>query len=62
LTPEAFRAALADLGMTQAGFARFLVAHGYAAAGVDRRVRDWCDTRGAPAWVPVVLALLRARQ
>ena len=50
MTPDQFRAALADLGLSQAGFARL--------AMVDARtVRRWCDgTRAVPG--PVV-ALLR---
>jgi DNA-binding transcriptional regulator YiaG len=50
MTPDQFRAALADLGLSQAGFARM--------AMVDARtVRRWCDgTRAVPG--PVV-ALLR---
>jgi DNA-binding transcriptional regulator YiaG len=50
MTPDQFRAVLADLGLSQAGFARF--------AMVDARtVRRWCDgTRAVPG--PVV-ALLR---
>jgi DNA-binding transcriptional regulator YiaG len=50
MTPDQFRAALADLGLSQTGFARM--------AMVDARtVRRWCDgTRAVPG--PVV-ALLR---
>ena len=50
MTPDQFRAALADLHLSQAGFARV--------AMVDARtVRRWCDgTRAVPG--PVV-ALLR---
>jgi DNA-binding transcriptional regulator YiaG len=50
MTPDQFRAALADLGLSQVGFARIAL--------VDARtVRRWCDgTRAVPG--PVV-ALLR---
>ena len=50
MTPDQFRAALADLGLSQVGFARLAL--------VDARtVRRWCDgTRAVPG--PVV-ALLR---
>jgi hypothetical protein len=50
MTPDQFRTALADLGLSQVGFARL--------AMVDARtVRRWCDgTRAVPG--PVV-ALLR---
>ncbi len=50
MTPDQFRAALADLGLSHSGFARL--------AMVDARtVRRWCDgTRAVPG--PVV-ALLR---
>ena len=49
MTPDQFRAALADLQLTQAGFARL--------AMVDARtVRRWCDgTRAVPG--PVVALL-----
>ena len=52
MTPDQFRAALADLGLSQAGFARI--------AMVDARtVRRWCDgTRAVPGPVVALLALL----
>jgi DNA-binding transcriptional regulator YiaG len=54
LNPDQFRAALADLRLSQAGFARF--------AMVDARtVRRWCDgTRAVPG--PVVALLRLAAQ
>ena len=56
MTPDAFRAALADLGLTQVGFARV--------AMVDARtVRRWCEgTRPVPGPVVALLALMRDRQ
>ena len=49
MTPDQFRAALADLGLSQAGFARMAL--------VDARtVRRWCD--GARAVPGPVVALL----
>ena len=52
MTPDQFRAALADLGLSQAGFAR--IAMVYA-----RTVRRWCDgTRAVPGPVVALLALL----
>ena len=52
MTPDQFRAALADLGLSQAGFARLAL--------VDARtVRRWCDgTRAVPGPVVALLALL----
>lgn len=52
MTPDQFRAALADLGITQAGFARL--------AMVDARtVRRWCDgTRAVPGPVVALLRIL----
>ena len=53
VTPDQFRAALADLGLSQAGFARI--------AMVDARtVRRWCDgTRAVPGPVVALLAFMR---
>ncbi|MCE2759733.1 MAG: hypothetical protein LW713_01650 [Acetobacteraceae bacterium] len=53
MTPDQFRAALADLGLSQVGFARLAL--------VDARtVRRWCDgTRAVPG--PVVALLERCR-
>ena len=52
MTPDQFRTALADLGLSQVGFARL--------AMVDARtVRRWCDgTRAVPGPVVALLALL----
>jgi DNA-binding transcriptional regulator YiaG len=52
MTPDQFRAALADLGLSQAGFARM--------AMVDARtVRRWCDgTRAVPGPVVALLRIL----
>jgi hypothetical protein len=54
MTPDQFRAALADLGLSHAGFARL--------AMVDARtVRRWCDgTRAVPGPVVALLRLLIA--
>lgn len=60
MTADQFRAALAGLGMTQAGFARFLAAHGHPARDVARNVRRWAQV-GPPGEVVVILALLRER-
>lgn len=60
MTPAEFRAALADLGMTQAAFARVLAAHGHPARDVARSVRRWAEI-GPPGEVVVILALLRER-
>ena len=50
MTPDQFRAALAGLGLTQAGFARIAL--------VDARtVRRWCE--GSRAVPGPVVALLR---
>jgi len=50
VSPEQFRAALADMGLSQVGFARLAMVNA-------RTVRRWCDgTRAVPG--PVV-ALLR---
>jgi DNA-binding transcriptional regulator YiaG len=52
MTPSDFRATLADLGLSQAGFARM--------AMVDARtVRRWCDgTRAVPGPVVALLRIL----
>ncbi len=60
MTADAFRAALAGLGLTQAGFARLLAAHGHPARDVARSVRRWAEI-GPPGEVVVILALLRER-
>jgi hypothetical protein len=59
MTADAFRAALAALGMTQAAFARFLAAHGHPARDVARSVRRWAEI-GPPGEVVVILTLLAA--
>ncbi len=63
MTPEAFRAALAGLGYTQAEFGRLLVGLGHPAVDVPRSVRRWCKPGGpgAPGEVDVIIALLRIR-
>jgi DNA-binding transcriptional regulator YiaG len=55
MTPDQFRAALADLGITQSGFARL--------AMVDARtVRRWCDgTRAVPGPVVALLRVMMAK-
>jgi DNA-binding transcriptional regulator YiaG len=55
MTPDQFRAALADLGLSQVGFARL--------AMVDARtVRRWCDgTRAVPGPVVALLRLAALR-
>jgi DNA-binding transcriptional regulator YiaG len=52
MTPDQFRAALADLGYSQAAFARL--------AMVDARtVRRWCDgTRAVPGPVVALLGIM----
>ena len=52
MTPDQFRAALADLGLSQVGFARL--------AMVDARtVRRWCDgTRAVPGPVVALLGMM----
>lgn len=57
MTAEAFRAALAGLGYTQAGFARVLADLGHPARDVARSVRRWAQN-GPPGEVVVILALL----
>ena len=53
VTPDQFRAALADLQLSQSGFARI--------AMVDARtVRRWCDgTRAVPGPVVALLRFMR---
>lgn len=60
MTPHRFRAALADLGLTQAAFGRLLIELGHPAKDVARSVRRWCDLDGpgAPGEVDVIVALL----
>ena len=52
MTPDQFRAALADLGLSQVGFARIAL--------VDARtVRRWCDgTRAVPGPVVALLGMM----
>jgi hypothetical protein len=57
MTPEAFRAALAALGLTQAAFARLLVHYGHPAKDVARSVRRWAKI-GPPGEVVVILSLI----
>lgn len=61
MTSDGFRVALADLGLTQAAFARFLAAHGHPARDVARSVRRWAEI-GPPGEVVVILSLLRETQ
>ncbi len=58
MSPQAFRDALAALGLSQAAFGRLLVAHGHPARDVARSVRRWAEI-GPPGEVVVILALLR---
>ena len=53
MNADQFRAALAELGLSQVGFARF--------AMVDARtVRRWCDgTRAVPGPVVALLSFMR---
>ena len=53
MSPDQFRAALADLGLSKVGFARL--------AMVDARtVRRWCDgTRAVPGPVVALLTFMR---
>ena len=53
MTPDQFRAALADLGLSQVGFARIAL--------VDARtVRRWCDgTRAVPGPVVALLGMMQ---
>ena len=60
MNAETFRAALANLGYSQAAFARFLATHDHPAADVARSVRRWAQI-GPPGEVVVILALLRKR-
>lgn len=57
MSPQAFRDALAALGMTQAAFARFLAAHGHPAKDVARSVRRWAEI-GPPGEVVVILNMM----
>ena len=52
MTPDQFRAALADLQLSQVGFARLAL--------VDARtIRRWCDgTRAVPGPVVALLSLM----
>lgn len=56
MTADAFRAALADLGLTQAAFARLLADHGHPAKDVARSVRRWAKI-GPPGEVVVILSM-----
>jgi hypothetical protein len=60
VSADQFRAALAGLGMTQAGFARLLASRGHPAQDVARSVRRWAEI-GPPGEVVVILTLLRER-
>jgi hypothetical protein len=60
MTAETFRAALADLGLSQAAFARFLAQHGHPARDVARSVRRWAEI-GPPGEAVVILAMLQKR-
>jgi DNA-binding transcriptional regulator YiaG len=52
MTPDQFRAALADLGLSQAGFARKAMVNA-------RTVRRWCDgTRAVPGPVVALLQIM----
>jgi DNA-binding transcriptional regulator YiaG len=52
MTPDQFRAALADLGLSQAGFARIAQVN-------PRTVRRWCDgTRAVPGPVVALLVMM----
>jgi hypothetical protein len=55
MTPDQFRAALADLSLSHSGFARM--------AMVDARtVRRWCDgTRAVPGPVVALLRMMMAK-
>jgi hypothetical protein len=57
MTPDAFRAALAALGLSQAAFARFLAENGHPARDVARSVRRWAQI-GPPGEVAVILRLI----
>ena len=53
MTPAEFREALHGLDMTERQFAKFARCH-------ERSVRRWlAGERGIPAWVPVMLGLMR---
>lgn len=56
MTPDQFRAALADLGLSQAGFARIAQVN-------PRTVRRWCDgTRAVPGPVVALLGMMSERK
>jgi len=61
MTPTDFRAALADLGYTQAAFARLLTERGHPARDVARSVRRWAEV-GPPGEIVVILSLLREQR
>ncbi len=53
MTPDQFRAALADLGLSHSGFARLAMVNA-------RTVRRWCDgTRAVPGPVVALLEFMR---
>jgi hypothetical protein len=58
VSPDTFRAELAALGHTQAGFARLLSSLGHPAKDVARSVRRWAEI-GPPGEAVVILRLLR---
>jgi hypothetical protein len=54
MTPDQFRAALADLGLSQVGFARIAQVN-------PRTVRRWCEgTRAVPGPVVALLGMMMA--
>ena len=56
VTNVEFRTALASLPMSQRGFAEFTGSN-------ERSVRRWASgSREVPAWVPVMLGLMRDRR
>jgi DNA-binding transcriptional regulator YiaG len=56
MTPDQFRAALADLGLSQVGFARIAQVN-------PRTVRRWCDgTRAVPGPVVALLGMMSERK
>lgn len=57
MTGDDFKAELARLGLTQAGFARRLTDLGHHAKGLDRTVRRWAQV-GPPGEAVVILRLL----
>ena len=53
MTPDQFRAALADLGLSHSGFARLAMVNA-------RTVRRWCDgTRAVPGPVVALLEFMQ---